>query len=84
MGEPLTLDGLPAPNCGRWTPRRKAEVVAAVYGGLLTVEEAYARYSLEIDELTSWQRAIQRSGVPGLRVTQLQHYRDLYEKQDRL
>ena len=33
LGEPLTLDSLPAPSTTRWVVRRKAEVVAAVAGG---------------------------------------------------
>ena len=28
-----------------------------------------------------WQRAVDRSGMQGLRVTRIQHYRDLYERQ---
>ena len=40
LGEPLTLDSLPPPSTTRWVVRRKAEVVAAVAGGLLTVDEA--------------------------------------------
>jgi Protein of unknown function (DUF1153) len=82
VGEVLTLDALPAHNA-RWTPRRKAEVVAAVHGGLLTFEEACEHYSLQMQELIGWQRAVQRSGIPGLRVTQSQRYRDRYERQDR-
>lgn len=83
VGEFLTLEKLPDPDNVRWTPRRKAEVVSAVRGGLLTFDEACARYSLDIEELTSWQRAVQRSGMPGLRITQLQRYRDEYGRQDR-
>jgi len=84
VGELLTLESLPAPDMSRWTPYRKAEVVAAVMGGLLTFDEACARYSLTVDELTGWQRAVDRSGIPGLRVTKLQQYRDQYQRQDRL
>jgi hypothetical protein len=83
IGERLTLDRLPRPDTIRWTVRRKAEVVAAVGGGLLTFEAACARYSLAMDELINWQRAIRRSGMRGLRVTRLQQYRDLYERRDR-
>ena len=36
LGEPLTLDSLPSPATTRWVVRRKAEVVAAVSGGLLS------------------------------------------------
>lgn len=83
FGEKLTLEALPSPDTSRWTVRRKAEVVSAVKGGLLTFDEACARYGLELEEFTSWQRAVARSGMPGLRVTHTQQYRDKYEKQDR-
>lgn len=82
LGELLTLESLPAADTHRWTARRKAEVVAAVEGGLLTIHEACARYSLSIEELTSWQRAVHRSGMPGLRITRIQHYREFYERHD--
>ena len=83
LGEPLTLESLPPVDTKRWVVRRKAEVVAAVSGGLLTVDEACARYSLSIEEFTSWQRAVDRSGMPGLRVTRIKDYRELYERQQR-
>lgn len=81
LGEPLTLDSLPPPSTTRWVVRRKAEVVAAVNGGLLTIDEVCERYSLTLEEFASWQRAVDRSGMQGLRVTRIQHYRDLYERQ---
>ena len=81
LGEPLTLESLPRPETQRWVPRRKAEVVAAVQGGLLTFDEACERYSLTLEELSSWERNVDRSGMQGLRVTRMQHYRDLYERQ---
>lgn len=81
LGEPLTIDSLPPPQTTRWVVRRKAEVVAAVNGGLLTIEEVCERYSLTLEEFASWQRAVERSGMPGLRVTKIQKYRDLYERQ---
>lgn len=83
LGERLTFDKLPAPDTSRWVVRRKAEVVAAVNGGMLTIEEACARYQLTLEEFASWQRAVERSGLPGLRVTRAQHYRDLYERRQR-
>jgi Protein of unknown function (DUF1153) len=83
LGESLTLESLPPPQTTRWVVRRKAEVVAAVNGGLLTVSEVCERYSLTLEEFASWQRAIDRSGMPGLRVTRIQHYRDLYERQQK-
>ncbi|MFN3990208.1 MAG: DUF1153 domain-containing protein [Erythrobacter sp.] len=81
LGEPLTLADLPPPETKRWVVRRKAEVVAAVTGGLLTLDEVLARYNLTLEEFASWQRAVERSGMKGLRVTRLQDYRKLYERQ---
>ncbi len=74
-GRPLSLDSLPPPDTRRWVARRKAEVVAAVRGGLLTLEEACRRYNLTPEEFTSWERAIDRHGLNGLRVTRLQEFR---------
>lgn len=72
---PLTLDDLPPPDTRRWVMRRKAEVVAGVRAGLLTVEEACQRYDLSVEEFTAWQETIDRHGVHALRVTRLQDYR---------
>ncbi|PZQ61611.1 MAG: DUF1153 domain-containing protein [Sphingomonas taxi] len=83
LGEPLTLDTLPPSNTTRWVVRRKAEVVAAVSGGLLSVDDVCARYGLTVEEFAGWQRAIDRSGMPGLRVTRIQHYKSLYERQQK-
>ncbi len=55
-------------------------MVAAVQGGLLTFDEACERYDLTLEELVSWERAVDRSGMQGLRVTRIQHYRDLHER----
>lgn len=81
LGEPLTLADLPPANTRRWVVRRKAEVVAAVNGGLLSIDDVLARYGLTLEEFASWQRAVDRSGMQGLRVTRIQHYRELYERQ---
>ncbi|MEN9561436.1 MAG: hypothetical protein RIQ56_709 [Candidatus Parcubacteria bacterium] len=75
-GSPLTLADLPPKETKRWVIRRKAEVVAAVRGGLLTLEEACNLYSLSLDEFLSWQRSIDKHGLPGLRATRVQDYRD--------
>jgi hypothetical protein len=83
LGELLTVDTLPPPSTTRWVVRRKAEVVAAVNGGLLSVDEVCDRYTLTLEEFASWQRAVDRSGMPGLRVTRIQHYKSLYERQQR-
>lgn len=83
LGEPLTIDTIPPANTSRWVARRKAEVVAAVNGGLLTIREACERYDLTLEEFASWQRAVEREGLPGLRVTRVQHYRDLHARMNR-
>lgn len=75
MREILTRDTLPAPNTRRWVASRKAQVVAAVESGLLTIDEAMARYRLSHEEFYSWQRAMDRAGVSGLRVAWSQHDR---------
>lgn len=72
----MTEDDLPPADTKRWVVRRKAQVVAAVRGGLLTLEEARQRYALSIEEFLSWQQAVERYGLPGLRVTRIQDYRD--------
>jgi len=76
FGKPLTFDMLPPPETRRWVVRRKAEVLSAINGGLLTIAEACARYKLSPEELELWQKAIDHAGVPGLRVTRIQLYRD--------
>lgn len=74
-GAPLTLADLPPPNTQRWVIRRKAEVVAAVRGGLLSLDEACTRYSLTNEEFLGWQQSIDRYGLAGLRTTRIQQYR---------
>jgi hypothetical protein len=76
-GSPLTIADLPPPGTTkRWVSRRKAEVVAAVRGGLLSLEEACSRYTLTVDEFLSWQSSIDQHGLAGLRITRTQQYRE--------
>ena len=70
---------LPPTNTKRWVPRRKAAVVHAVCIGKISLMEACLRYNLSVEEFLSWQRAVERHGIPGLRVTRLQIYRDTEE-----
>ena len=74
-GSPLTVADLPPRDTKRWVIRRKAEVVAAVRGGLLSLEEACARYTLTVEEFLSWQYSIDQHGLAGLRTTRIQQYR---------
>ena len=72
----LRIDDLPSSSTTHWVSRRKAEVLAAIDGGLLSQSEACARYRLSVAELAAWRRSIDRAGIPGLRVTRTQEYRD--------
>lgn len=74
-GQVITLADLPAPNISRWVTRRKAEVVAAVTGGLLTRKAACDRYNLTEEEFEGWEKLYSRHGAKGLRTTRLQQYR---------
>ena len=74
-GNVLTLDTLPPPETKRWVARRKAEVVAAVRAGLLTLDDACKRYNLSTEEFVGWEAAIDKHGLGGLRVTRIQDFR---------
>ena len=60
----------------RWTVRRKAAVIQAVRGGWVPIEEIVRLYNLSVDEFLAWERDVDRYGVPGLRTTRYQIYRD--------
>ena len=79
---PPMLD-LPPPETKRWVPRRKAQVVAAVRSGLLSLDDACGRYRLTVEEFLSWQRAIDKYGLAGLRATHAQEYRTAISEQAR-
>jgi hypothetical protein len=64
---------LPAPR--RWVPHRKAEVVAAVRNGFISLDEARKRYALSMEEYLSWQREIDLSGLAGLQMNRTQQRR---------
>jgi hypothetical protein len=52
----------------RWVPHRKAEVVAAVRSGLLSLDEARQRYALSLEEFLAWQQGVTQFGLDGLRM----------------
>jgi hypothetical protein len=66
---------LPPPGATRWWPHRKAAVVAAVRGGLLSLNEAQERYALSIEEYLTWQHGIDLFGLAGLRMDGTQRRR---------
>jgi hypothetical protein len=71
----LTIADLPEPSTNRWVIRRKAEVLAAVHGGLISLEDVRRRYMLTLEEFLSWQYSIDLHGLAGLRTTRIQQYR---------
>ena len=74
--DPLDLvPDLPRPT-QRWTVARKAAVIQAVRGGWVPIEEVCELYNISPDEFIAWERDVDRYGVPGLRVTRFQIYRD--------
>lgn len=76
-GSVLTMADLPPPTVGRWSASRKAAVVAAVRGGLLSLSQACTRYSLSIEEFLLWESALDHHGTRGLHVTKLGEYRGI-------
>jgi len=68
-GQVLTPSNLPEPGRIRWVARRKAELIAAVGGGLLTMDDACRRYAISPEEFTDWERRYVRRGLGGLRVS---------------
>lgn len=74
--DPLDLvPDLPRPT-QRWTVRRKAAVIQAVRGGWVPIEEICEFYNISVDEFLAWERDVDRYGIPGLRTTRVQIYRD--------
>ena len=71
----MTLDDLPGPDTRRWVPRRKARVIAAIEGGLISEEEAFERYDITAEEYGCWKAAMSRFGMRGLCVTQINRVR---------
>jgi hypothetical protein len=76
MNDDFDLTTLPLPNTKRWVVRRKAAIVQAVRNGSISLLGACRRYTLSIEEFRAWERAVDRYGIAGLRVTRIQIYRD--------
>lgn len=68
------LDRLPPADTTRWVTRRKAQIVAAVRSGVLTIREACDRYKLSEEEFHSWVKLLDEHGLRGLRTTRVQEY----------
>lgn len=66
---------LPAPDTQRWDTKRKAQVVAAVRNGQITIEQACDIYAMSMDELLTWQSLFDRYGAKGLMATRVKEFR---------
>ncbi|MDH3667968.1 MAG: DUF1153 domain-containing protein [Paracoccaceae bacterium] len=78
-GEKMTCADLPPAAIRRWVPRRKAKVVAAVEGGLISREEACKRYEISDEEFECWKSGLSEHGLRGLRVTKISQRRGTSE-----
>ena len=70
-GKPLDLTNLPSSRTVRWVMRRKVEVLTAVRGGLLSIDDACNRYGISSDEFIAWNNAMDRFGPVGLHASRL-------------
>ncbi len=76
-GTVMTRADLPDPGTRRWVASRKAAVVRAVDGGLITREDALKTYGLSDEEFSAWHAAVARHGEAALKATSVQRYRQL-------
>ena len=76
-GQIMTRADLPDPKTKRWVASRKAAVVRAMAGGLISQEEAQETYRLTPEEFDSWANAVDQHGEAALKTTRLQKYRQL-------
>ena len=59
----ITANDLPAGNDIHWNLKRKAVVVSAVLGGIISIRDACARYELSVEEFLTWKRAAMQMGI---------------------
>ena len=64
--ERVTIRPLP-PADTYWRSHQKAQVVAAVQAGIITLDEVCERYAMSPEEFHGWERALNAEGLRGLR-----------------
>ena len=74
-GSILSRADLPPENTRRWVVSRKIAVVRGVLYGLMTKDEAKAKYGLSEEEFASWVKAVAQHGEEALKATAIQKYR---------
>ena len=75
LPDPIRLDDLPPPKLSRWRAHAKALVVAGIAAGIITDDDACARYGLTLEELHSWQRIATSCGPGALAQRRLREVR---------
>lgn len=70
-GVPMNRPAILAKLRLQWTVRRKANLVLAVRGGLVTAEEARQTFDISPEELAAWGQAFDQAGLEGLRLRAL-------------
>lgn len=68
---------LPPKGTSRWVASRKAAVVRGVAYGLISKDDALARYHISEEEFLQWSAAIHAHGEEALKTTALQKFRML-------
>jgi len=71
---PITMADRPSSSTTYWVARRKAEVLAAIDGRLLGLEDTCQRDRLSNEKLDGWQRTLDRAGIPGLQFMKMRQY----------
>lgn len=74
-GTIMTQADLPPVGTRRWVASRKAAVVRGVLYGLVSQDDALARYGLSSEEFQEWVRAVSTHGEEALKATALKKFR---------
>lgn len=76
-GTIMSRADLPEPGVRRWVASRKAAVVKGVAHGLISRQSALEMYDISDEELTEWEKAVDKHGERALKATSVQKYRQL-------
>jgi len=80
-GKPVTLNDLPQRDA-RWSKKRKAQIVAAVRGNLLSFDEAQRRYGLSRLEFAAWENELLALAAERHRAEECRDFRVLAHEAD--
>ena len=69
-GTVMSRADLPPLETTRWVASRKLAVVRGVMHGLISQEDALARYGLSDEEFQEWLTSLSERGADGLKATQ--------------